>query len=81
MSKPYILPLPGAEWQHRDRLPGGEWSDPIARTDCPKVRVRSTFGRGGPMQAEYRPPTNVGGDFYKTLCKLGYTKRPEGDYR
>ena len=67
---PNIRAVPGAVWQHRDRVPGGEWSEPVARTDVPKKR----------MVAEFHFPPAHGDTFYKTLQKLGYRKNAEGDY-
>lgn len=80
-TPPNIRALPGAVWQHRDRVPGGEWNDPTARTDIPKQRIRSIQGNTGKrLISEYRPPPNVGEAFYAYLRKH-YIKRPDGDYR
>ena len=59
---------------------GGEWSEPVARTDMPKKRIVSTQGEDGPMVTEFRPPPAHGDAFYKTLQKLGYRKNAVGDY-
>ena len=69
---PNIRAVPGAVWLHRDRIPNGEWSEPVARTDVPKKRIVSTLGDDGPMAAEFRFPPAHGDAFYRTLQKLGY---------
>ena len=67
---PNIRALPGAVWQHRDKMPGGEWNEQTARTDTPKQRIRSI---------QYRPPPNVGEAFYAYL-RTHYAKGAGGDY-
>ena len=76
---PNIHAKPGAIWLHRD-----SWVDdpPHPRTDVPKGLICSVQGDHGRTRiSEYRPPANVGGKFYATLKRLGYTKDPDGEYR
>ena len=62
---------------------GGEWSEPVARTDVPKKRIVSAQDDGsmaGSMVAEFHFPPAHGDAFYRTLQNLGYRKNAAGDY-
>ena len=84
---PNVHTAPGAVWLHRKRLPGGEWSEPVARTDIPKQIIRSVgIDSWRRLVSEFRAPASVGDRFYATLRRLGYplTKRwadETGDYQ
>ena len=70
--KPNVHAAPGAVWLHRERVLGGEWSEPVARTDVPKQVIKSE-GRGRRLTSEFRAPASVGDKFYATLRRFGYT--------
>jgi len=62
-KKPNIHPLPGAVWMHRSRpTQNASWEASVARTDCPKARIKSTPGSQGygRMEREYCPPKGRG---------------------